>query len=97
MKSKTWKNCLIELKRIYNILFEIRDIQTVRSDFFDKKWISKSELERLFLYETEELAKMVIREQENYNFLLEGFNLSAEKNARIFESKAIEQKKNIKV
>lgn len=86
-----------ELKRIYNIIFENRPVDDIRKDYYNNKWISKSELEKLLTYETTELTKMVLVEREMYNSLLEGFNLSAMKNAQIYETRALQAKKSLKV
>ncbi len=75
MKNKT-QAFFLELKRRYNIIFETRDLETIRKDFYAEKWISKEELGRLFVSEMEQITQWALREQADKNAILENFNLA---------------------
>lgn len=70
------KNFFLELKRRYNIIFETRDLETIRKDYYTEKWISKEELGRLFVSEMTEVTQWALREQADKNAILENFNLA---------------------
>jgi hypothetical protein len=82
-----WKNYSVETKRIYNIIFEERDIENVRKDYFDNKWISKSELLRLIEHEEKSFIKEYDRLKQEYNDLLNSFNMNALANYSLLERK----------
>lgn len=75
-----WKKCLAECKRRYQIIFEQRDIKLISTDYYNKKWISREETNRLFLHEKQHLLMEVHNAQDSYNKLLEGFNIGVIKN-----------------
>jgi hypothetical protein len=74
------KNFLAELRRRYIIIFETRDLETIRKDYYDRQWISKEELGRLFVYEVEQLTAWALRERADKNAVIEGFNLATMRN-----------------
>jgi hypothetical protein len=82
-----WKIYLVKLKRIYSSIFEQRDIEVIRQDYYNGQWISKAELHRLFEQEKEELAKIAVTAQKDYSDLLSGFNLNAMRNYEMLEKK----------
>ena len=86
MKTQ-WKIYLVKLKRIYSSIFEQRDIEVIRRDYYNELWISKTELHRLFEQEKEELAKMAVAAQKDYSDLVAGFNLNAMRNYEMLEKK----------
>ncbi len=69
------KNYLPKIKRIYHIIFENRELETIRSDFYNDLWISKKELQRLFQYEIDQLVQWAVRERDDKNLLLSHFNI----------------------
>lgn len=75
MKNKI-RIFFLELKRRYIIIFETRDLETIRKDYYDRQWISKEELGRLFVYEVEQLTAWALRERSDKNAVIEGFNLA---------------------
>lgn len=74
MKTRL-QNYLVELRRRFNIIFETRDLETIRSDFYTQKWISKEEMRRLFVSEIEQVTQWALRERAEKNSLLENFRL----------------------
>lgn len=78
--KKIWKTYLLEIKRRYQIIFKFRDINSISTDYYNNKWISKSELKTLFLYEKQQLMIAVNLANDNYNRLFEGFNIGVIKN-----------------
>lgn len=85
--SIRWKTCLAETKRIFKIIFDTRDLETIRSDFFSHKWISKEELSRLIIYEEEQFIVEYTRLRQDYQDLLSSFNLNALSNYELLERK----------
>lgn len=75
-----WKTCLLEIKRRYKSIFEHRDIISIGTDFYNNKWISKSELKQLFVYEKQQLMIAVNTANDNYKLLMENFNIGVIKN-----------------
>lgn len=74
------RNCLLEIKRLYQIIFEERPIDTIRNDFYEHKWISKSELSIIvesLEFEKLQLLNIVNKSQQEYKDLLGSFNLNA--------------------
>lgn len=69
------KTYLDNIKRIYNIIFEDREIHLIQDDYYEHRWISKSELEKLFEYEKVQLLNAYREKEQEYHDLLEGFNL----------------------
>lgn len=69
------QNYLVELRRRFNIIFETRDLEIIRSDFYTQKWISKEEMRRLFFSEIEQVTQWALREREEKNSLMENFRL----------------------
>lgn len=84
MKSR-WTIFLAECVRIYHIIFETRDIEIIRKDFYAHKWISKSELLILKEYEIREFIKEYEQLRNQYKDLLGGFNLNALSNYSLLE------------
>ncbi len=82
-----WKIYLAKFKRTYSSIFEERNIDIIRQDYYNNLWISKAELSKLFKYETAELANTAINAQNEYKDLLSGFNLNAMQNYEILEKK----------
>lgn len=90
LKSKwnsLWKIFLDETKRRYNIIFEERDIQNIRNDYLDYKWISKEELHRLKEWETSQFIMMYNELKGQYQDLLSNFNMNALSNYELLERK----------
>jgi hypothetical protein len=75
MKTRL-QNYLVEFRRRFNIIFESRDLEIIRSDFYTQKWISKEEMRRLFVSEIEQVTQWALREREEKNSLLENFRLA---------------------
>lgn len=86
MKSHL-KNILTKCSRIYNIIFNDRDIENIRKDYFDNKWISKSELIRLLEYEESQFIKTYSDLQQQYNDVLKYFNMNSLSNYVLLERK----------
>lgn len=82
-----WTNYLAEIKRKYYIIFETRNIEEVRKDYFSGKWISKNELERLVEYEESQFIKEYEKLKNDYNDLLKSFNMNALSNYALLERK----------
>lgn len=82
-----WKTFLVNLKRIYNIIFNDRDIEQIRKDYFDNLWISKSELCRLLEYEENQFINNYSQLQNQYNDMLKYFNMNSLSNYRLLERK----------
>lgn len=81
------KNFLVKLKRIYDILFNTRDVEEIRQDYFNNKWISKEELIRLLEYEETQFIKTYSELQNQYNDLLKYFNMNSLSNYSLLERK----------
>ena len=81
------KNFLVKLKRIYHILFNTRDIEQIRLDYFNNKWISKEELIRLLEYEESQFVKTYSELQNQYNDVLKYFNMNSLSNYSLLERK----------
>lgn len=81
------KNFLVKLKRIYDILFNTRDVEEIRQDYFNNKWISKEELVRLLEYEETQFIKTYSELQNQYNDLLKYFNMNSLSNYSLLERK----------
>lgn len=86
MKSR-WTTFLVEAKRRYDIIFNTREIETVREDYFSGKWISKEELERLLEYEETQFIERYSYLQQEYTDLLQYFNMNALSNYSLLERK----------
>jgi len=69
-----WKTFLVKIKRYYDIIFNIRDIEVVREDYFSKKWISKEEMHRLIEHEEKSFIQVYSELQTQYQDLLQFFN-----------------------
>lgn len=89
-----WKTSLDKIQlikqeciRIYNIIFEFREIDIIRSDYLTHKWISKKEIELLFNTDINLLGEKYLASLQDYNDLLEGFNLNAMRNYELLEHK----------
>ena len=72
-----WKTFLAESIRRYNIIFETRDIEIIRKDYFKFKWISKEELIRLLNYEEEQFIIQYDILKKDKIDLMNGFNMNA--------------------
>jgi hypothetical protein len=75
-----WKTYLVKIKRYYNIIFNTRDIEIIRSDYFDKKWISKEEMHRLIEHEEKSFIRVYGELQTQYQDLLQFFNTYSPRN-----------------
>lgn len=84
MKSD-WKTFLHESRRRYQVIFETRDIERVREDYFSDRWISKEELDRLLRYEESQFVKAYGELQANYQDVLKYFNMNALSNYALLE------------
>lgn len=91
-----WKTFLIKAKRIYNIIFNDRDVEQIRKDYFDNLWISKNELYRLLEYEESEFINNYSRLQNQYNDMLKYFNMNSLSNYALLERKEQGKLKNQK-
>jgi hypothetical protein len=87
--KKKWENYISKIKRIYNIIFETRDLEEIRADYYAAKWISKEELRRLMKYEIEQLTNLLIAEKDSSKILFENFNLATMRNSFDIEEKTI--------
>jgi len=76
---------LDEFIRRYHIIFDTRDIQEIRQDYFEKKWLSKEELYRFIEHEEQDFVKEYTYLQQQHLDLLNGFNLNALANYRLLE------------
>lgn len=85
--STLWKTFLVNSKRIYDILFNVRDIETVRKDYFSKKWISKNELMRLIDYEEKQFVIAYTELHKQHVDMLGAFNMNALSNYSLLERK----------
>lgn len=86
MKSR-WKIFVTHSRRIYDILFETRSIDIIRSDFYNNLWISKEELLRLHEQEKIELLEEIAKKTAEYTDLLSSFSLNALSNYELSERK----------
>lgn len=78
---------LVNMKRIYASIFEQRDIGDIIADYYNGRWISKSELTRLFEHEKQELIKITLDAKAQYNDLVAGFSLNCMQNYELLERK----------
>lgn len=81
------KNFLVELKRRYFCIFETRNIEEIRSDYFNKKWISKEELFRLLEYEEQQFIREYKLLSDQMNDTLSYFNMNSLANYQLLERK----------
>lgn len=86
MKSR-WKTFLDNSKRFYNIIFNERDIEQIREDYFNNLWISKEELSRLLEYEEKQFIENYTNLQKDYNDMLSYFNMNSLANYSLLERK----------
>lgn len=86
MKSH-WKTFLDKTKRFYHIIFDERDIEQIRKDYFEERWISKEELVRLLEYEEKQFIENYSTLQKEYNDMLSYFNMNALSNYTLLERK----------
>lgn len=86
MKSR-WKTFLDKTKRFYHIVFDERDIEEIRKDYFDGLWISKEELTRLLEYEEKQFVEAYHSLQKEYTDMLSYFNMNALSNYTLLERK----------
>lgn len=86
MKSR-WKTFLDNSKRFYNIIFNERDIEQIREDYFNNLWISKEELIRLLEYEEKQFIENYTNLQKDYNDMLSYFNMNSLANYSLLERK----------
>jgi len=86
MKSR-WKTFLDKTKRLYYIIFDKREIEEIRKDYFEERWISKEELVRLLEYEEKQFIENYSTLQKEYNDMLSYFNMNALSNYTLLERK----------
>ena len=82
-----WTNFSSKAARIYDIIFNTRDIEQVRIDYFEHKWISKEELARLLEHEEQQFVAAYGMLQAQYNDLLSSFSMNAMSNYSLLERK----------
>lgn len=82
-----WKTFLDKTKRFYNIIFNERDIEQIREDYFNNLWISKEELSRLLEYEEKQFIENYTNLQKDYNDMLSYFNMNSLSNYALLERK----------
>jgi hypothetical protein len=82
-----WKKFLVKIKRLYNIIFNRRNIEEIRNDYFNNRWISKEELIILLEYEEKQFIENYTRLQNQYNDLLSSFNMNSLSNYELLERK----------
>ena len=82
-----WKTFLDKTKRFYNIIFNERDIEQIREDYFNNLWISKEELSRLLEYEEKQFVENYSNLQKDYNDMLSYFNMNSLANYSLLERK----------
>jgi hypothetical protein len=73
--QQAWKNFLVETKRRYKSVFEVRPIVEIQMDFMAKKWLSKSEIKRLYFHDINEKFKQLADAQKFNDDLMASFNL----------------------
>lgn len=66
-----------EIKRRYTSVFENRSNDEILSDFTAGKWISKTELIRMYNYQYKLLATRLEQSERDYNDLTRSFNLNS--------------------
>lgn len=85
--NSRWKTFSAEIKRIFTIVFEQRDIEIIREDHFSGKWISKAELIQLIEHEENQFIITYSALQKDYHDLLQSFNLNSLSNYQLLERK----------
>ena len=85
--KSAWKTFLPEFRRRYQVIFETRDIERVRDDYFSDRWISKEELDRLLRYEEAQFVQAYGELQANYRDVLSYFNMNSLSNYALLERK----------
>lgn len=86
MKQRS-KIFLDNIKRLYRIICETRSITEIQEDYYNHKWISKTELGLLFEYEKIELIKLCKLKEEEFNGLINGFSVHSFSNYASLERK----------
>ena len=81
------KTCLDNIKRLYNIIFENRELTTIQDDYHLNKWISKSELEKLFEFEKMQLLQAYKEKEQEFQDLMRSFNMNSLSNYEALERK----------
>lgn len=82
-----WKMFSAKTRRLYSIIFDTRDIEIVRQDYFAHRWISKEELVRLLEYEEQQFIQSYTALQQQHNDLLNSFSMNAMANYSLLERK----------
>lgn len=82
-----WKTFLYKIKRFYHIIFNKRNIEEIRKDYFEERWISKEELVRLLEHEEKQFIENYTTLQKDYNDMLKYFNMNALSNYSLLERK----------
>jgi hypothetical protein len=82
-----WKTFLDNIKRVYHIIFNKRNIEEIRKDYFEERWISKEELVRLLEHEENQFIENYTTLQKDYNDMLKYFNMNALSNYSLLERK----------
>lgn len=82
-----WKTFLDKTKRFYNIVFNKRDIENIREDYFNGLWISKEELIRLLDYEEKQFIENYSNLKKDYNDMLSYFNMNSLASYSLLERK----------
>ena len=72
-----WKNFLVNVIRVYNIIFETRKLEDIQNDYYANKWISKEEMQKMFEFEKVELVKLLTEKEVEHNLLLSNFNMNS--------------------
>jgi hypothetical protein len=81
------KNYLDNIKRIYRIICEHRSVEEIRTDYYQHKWITKTELILLFEFEKLELIRLYKEKENEYNTLISGFSTHSFSNYAALERK----------
>jgi hypothetical protein len=71
------KTFLDESKRIYQSIFEDRLVADIQTDYYTDKWISKSDLLKMYEFEKTELYKIYSETKQDLHDLKQSFNLNA--------------------
>ncbi len=68
------KNFSHNLRRWYRIIFEHRDLNEIRDDYYAGRWISKSELDKIHRADAIEFLKILEKERADRQELINRFN-----------------------
>lgn len=82
-----WKTFSDECVRKYKSIFEDRLVADIQIDYYADKWISKSDLIKIYEFEKAELYRLYQESQQDFHDLKQSFNLNAMANYQRLENK----------